>query len=160
MTATMTSTLRVLRVVVVLGLAATVAGLLVVLGQAFAETRADPSLSLEDGYWIGRLPWTAVGTILVVAGTNVTLVAGTAASLIVGGWVRRVLALLPAAAGLAWWLGALIFLVGVGGCPGCAPAQPDPFTMAYSLPDATFLLLVLPAALAGVLGLLPRRSRA
>ena len=160
MTITMTSALRVLRVVAVLGLATTVAGLLVVLGQAFAETRADPSLSLEDGYWIGRLPWTAVGTILVVVGTNVALVAGTAASFIVGGWVRRLLALLPAAAGVAWWLGSLIVLVGVGGCPGCAPAQPDPFTMAYSMPDLTIALLVLPATLAVGLGLRGPHPRA
>jgi hypothetical protein len=156
----MTRAVRILRAAAFIGLCATIGGLLVVLGLAFSETRADPSLSLEDGYWIGRLPWIAIGTGLVVAGSNTALVAGTAVSLIVGGWVRRGIVLLASAAGVAWWLGALFFLVGVGGCPECGPAQPDPLTMAYSLPDATVLMLVLPAGIAGMLGLLARSPRA
>ncbi len=149
----------ILKAVTLVGLVATVAGLLLVLGQSFAETRADPSLTLEDGYSIGRLPWMQVGTVLVVVGTNVTLVAGTVASEIAGGWLRRLLALIPAGAGVAWWLTAVIFVATSGGCPTCAPYTPDPFTMAYSMPDATLILLVIPAALAALLALTAPRGR-
>jgi hypothetical protein len=149
---------RLLRAMTLLGIVATAAGLLVVLGQSFAETRTDPTLSLEDGYRIGRLPWIQVGTVLVVLGANVALVAGTILSELAGGWVRRLLAFIPAAVAVAWWLGALIFVIGGGACPTCPPPSPDPFTMAYSLPDETLLLLVLPAVLAAALALTAPRA--
>ena len=156
----MTRTLRVLRILAALGVVATVAGILMILGQSLAETVADPSLTVWDGYWIGRLPLMGIGPALVVVGANVALVAGVAASLMAGGGVRRGLVLIAAAAGVAWWLISLLTAVSGAGCPTCLPATSDPFTTAYSLPDATLLLLVLPAALAAVLGLLPRRPRA
>jgi hypothetical protein len=149
--------MRILRAATVLGMVALVAGLLVIVAQSFAETLADPTLSLEDGFRIGRLPWMNVGVALVVAGTNAALVGGTLVSWVVGGWVRRVLALVPAAAGASWWLAGLL-TVGAGAwCPGCPPPSFDPITTAYSLPDATVLLLVLPAFAAGILAL--RASR-
>ncbi len=151
---------RLLRVVAGLGVVALFAGLLVILAESFAETRTDPTLSLEDGFRIGRLPWMNVGVALVVAGANASLVGGTLVSWVAGGWVRRVLALVPAAAGASWWLAGLL-TVGAGAwCPGCPPPSFDPITFAYSLPDATVLLLVLPALAAGALALLaPRGGR-
>jgi len=52
----------------VVGLSAAAAGLVVLFAQALSEVLADPGLSLADGYWIGRLPWTAVGVDLAIIG--------------------------------------------------------------------------------------------
>jgi len=151
---------RALRLGVLIGFGSIAAGFLVLLVSAFAEVLADPSLSLEDGYWIGRLPWTAVGVGLVVGGSHLALVAGTLAAWIVGGAIRRLGVSLLVLVGAWWWL--LVFLEGgVGaGCPGCVPSGPDPITAAYSLPQNAVLFLVLPAVLAGLLGLTagPRRK--
>ena len=44
------------RRVTLVGLLAAAAGLIVLFVQALSEVRSDPSLTLIDGYWIGRLP--------------------------------------------------------------------------------------------------------
>ena len=125
---------------------------------SLAEVLADPSLSLQDGYWIGRLPWTAVGVDLVVIGATVTVVAGTLAAWIAGGWVRRSVTTLAAGIAAFWWL--LVPMLNPGGryCPGCAAPGFDPFTVAYSLPQETLLLLVAPAAVVGLAVLTARPS--
>ena len=152
--------IKVLRLGVLIGLGAIAAGFVVLLAQSLSETMANPGLSLADGYWIGRLPWIAVGVCLVVGGSHLALVAGTLAAWIVGGAIRRLGVSLLVLVGAWWWL--LVFLEGgVGaGCPGCVPSGPDPITAAYSLPQNAVLFLVLPAVLAGLLGLTagPRRK--
>jgi len=150
---------RGLRLGTMIGLGALGLGFLVLFASAFAETLADPSLSLADGYWIGRLPWTAVGVGLVVAGSNLALLAGALAAFVAGGVLRRVAAAPLLLVGVAWWLLALLE-TGLGaGCAGCAPPGFDPITAAYSLPQQALLLLVLPAVLAAVLALTIRRPR-
>ena len=156
----MAQLLRVLRLGTMIGLGAIGLGFLVLLASAFSEVLADPSLSLEDGYWIGRLPWTAVGVGLVVAGSSLALVAGALAALVAGGALRRVVAALLLLVGVAWWLLAILE-TGLGaGCPGCTAPPFDPITAAYSLPQQALLLLVLPALLAAVLALTIRRAGA
>jgi hypothetical protein len=142
----------------VAGLSAAAAGLLILFVRALTEVLADPSLSLEDGYWIGRLPWTAVGVDLVVVGATVAVVAGTIAVWLAGGWIRRMVASLAAGVAAFWWL--LVMLVsGTGAyCAGCPAPDFDPFTMAYTLPQQTLLLLVAPPAVIGVIALMARRS--
>jgi hypothetical protein len=140
-------------------LSAAAFGLVVLFLQALSEVLADPSLSLLDGYEIGRLPWTTVGVGFVVMGATVALVAGTVASWIAGGWVRRVAAGLASVAGAAWWLVAMLPPPGGAYCADCPAPGPEPLTMAYSLPEGALLFLVLPAVVAGALALSRARPR-
>ena len=140
------------------GLAATATGLAVLFLCSLREVLADPSMSLEDGYWIGRLPWTAVGVDLVVIGATVTVVAGTVSAWIAGGWIRRSVTALAAGVAGFWWLVTAITSPGESGCVGCTAPGFDPFTIAYSLPQETLLLLVAPAAVIGLAALTTRRS--
>ena len=114
------------------GLAAAAAGIVVLFLCSLRETLVDPSLSLEDGYWIGRLPWTAGGVDLVVIGATVAVVAGTIAAWIAGGWVRRSVTTLAAGIAAFWWFLVLVTNPGGGYCAGCPGPGFDPFTMARS----------------------------
>jgi hypothetical protein len=152
---------RILTAATWLGVLAMLGGIGTLLAYASSEMLADPSLSLEDAYWIGRLPWTAVGVGLAVAGSTLAVVTGTAAVLIHGGNVRRVIALamlLPAA---FWWAIELLQMQGVSGACGslspCTRPWIDPITNAYSMPAATLLLLLVPALIVAGLALVPRR---
>ena len=136
-----------------IGVIAALAGIAVLFVYALSEVLADPTLSLEDGYWIGRLPWTRVGVALIVFGATVALVAGALTAWIAGGAVRRVVTALAVAVGAFWWLLATVPLVGMtGACCGPRP-DPDPLTIAYSLPQAVVALLLLPACVAAIAGL-------
>lgn len=139
------------------GLMAAGGGLVVLFAYALSEVLADPSLSLIDGYWIGRLPWTAIGIDLVVIGSTMAVVFGTLAAWISGGGLRRLVSLLALAVAAFWWFVATLPLAGGAPCPSCPPQGPDPLTYAYSLPDLTLLFLVLPAAIAGAAALSERR---
>ena len=140
-----------------IGLGAIGLGFLVLFTAAFAETLANPSLSLGDGYWIGRLPWTAVGVGLVVGGSNLVLVAGVLAAFVAGGPLRRIAAALLVLVGAWWWVVAFLESGTGAGCPGCMPSAFDPITAAYSLPQQALVLLVLPAVVAAVQALTIRR---
>lgn len=74
-----------MRVVAAVGLMTAALGVVVLLAQSLSEVLTDPTLSLEDGYLIGRLPWTAVGVDLVVFGSSAALVAGVGAAWPAGG---------------------------------------------------------------------------
>jgi hypothetical protein len=140
------------------GVIATIAGLAVLFVYALSEVLADPTLSLEDGYWIGRLPWTTVGVALIVFGATVALVAGALTAWIAGGAVRRLLTALAVAVGAFWWLMVSVPLVAISGaCCGPRP-DPDPLTMAYSWPQAAVALLLLPACVAAIAGLTATRK--
>ena len=145
----------------VVGLSAAAAGLVVLFVQALSELLADPALSLIDGYWIGRLPWTAVGVALAVVGATIAVVFGSATSWLAGGAIRRVVSALALAVAAFWWFLAMLPPPQGAFCATCAPPGPDPMTMAYSLPESVALFLLLPAATAGALALSgprPRRS--
>jgi hypothetical protein len=61
----------------VAGIGALVIGLAVFFVYALSEVLANPGLSLVDGYWIGRLPWTGIGEGFTVIGATVAVVLGT-----------------------------------------------------------------------------------
>jgi hypothetical protein len=151
--------LRAARAGAALGLLASVAGLLVLVASATSEVLANPSLTLADGYWIGRLPWTAVGVDLAIIGATVAIVLGALTATLAGGLVRRVICAAAAAVAVGWWLFALQPSPGGAFCAACPPPGPDPVTSAYSLPEAAVLLLLLPAAIVGVLALTADRTR-
>jgi hypothetical protein len=141
----------------VVGLGACVAGLLVLLATSLNEITIDPRLSIVDGYWMGRLPWSAVGVDLAVIGATVAVVAGTVTSWGAGGRLRRVVAASALAVAAFWWFIAMMPMPGGAYCPTCAPRGPEPFTFAYSLPDTTMLFLLVPAFAVGLVALLGRR---
>ncbi len=140
-----------------IGVIGAIAGIATLFVYALSEVLADPTLSLEDGYWIGRLPWTTVGVGLAVGGATAALVAGALTMWITGGAVRRVVTALAVAVGAFWWLLVTVPLVALSGaCCGPRP-NPDPLTMAYSWPQATVALLLLPAGVAAIAALTGRR---
>lgn len=60
--------------------------------------------------------------------------------------------------GLSWWIFAVVVPLSGGACDGCAQPGPDPITVAYSMPQATVVLLLIPAIVTGVLGLTGSRA--
>jgi hypothetical protein len=141
------------------GLAAVASGLAILIGQAASEVLANPALSLVDGYWIGRLPWTAVGVDLVVVGSTAAVVLGTLSAWLAGGVARRILSSLTLAVAVFWWFIALLPQPSGAPCDSCPPPGPDPMTVAYSSPQVALLFLVLPAAIAGCVALGMPRTR-
>jgi hypothetical protein len=146
------------------GFALAILGVAVLFAQAVSEVRADPSISLGDAYGIGRLPWTPIGVGLAILGASLAVLAGTATVLMAGGIVRRGMAILAFLVAGFWWLVVTVPLVGMGGAscgqPACPPPTTDPVTMAYSLPGQTAMWLLLPALVAGLLGLSSQREAA
>jgi hypothetical protein len=131
------------------GLASIGLGLSVLLLYAWVEVVNNPGIRLVDGYWIGRVPWTPTGVVLVIAGSLLALVAGTAIVVVRGDWLRRFLLLPIFALPALWWAVAL------GALPFPRFHPPDPVTFAYSLPETAVLALVLPALAAAALALAP-----
>lgn len=140
-------------------LSAAVAGLVVLFAQAQSEVLADPALSLVDGYWIGRLPWTAVGLDLAIIGATIAVVFGTLTAWLAGGPIRRVVSAIVLVVAAFWWFLAMLPPPQGGFCASCPPPGPDPITMAYSQPETAVLLLLLPAAIAGAVALGAPRTR-
>lgn len=135
------------------GLAATTVGLVVLFGQAFSEVLAAPGLSLVDGYWIGRLPWTSVGVTLAVIGATITVLFGTVTTWLAGGRIRRALSAVALLVAAFWWFVAMLPPRLGAFCASCPPPGPEPLTMAYSLPEMTAVLLLFPALVVGGLAL-------
>ncbi|MGH2368683.1 MAG: hypothetical protein ACRDI2_10820, partial [Chloroflexota bacterium] len=106
-------------------------------------------ISVVDGYWIGREPWTSAGVIVVLAGSALALLAAAAATMARGDWVRRVLLIPVLAMPILWWMTAL------GAIPYPRFDAPDPVTLAYSVPGGAAVALILPALGAAALALLP-----
>ena len=126
-----------------------VVGPSILLVYAWVEVLNNPGLTLVDGYWIGRVPWTPLGLVITLVGAAAGLLAGAVAIAIDGGWWRRFLLVPSLAAATLWWLMAL------GVIPYPRFEGPDPVTFAYSLPTQTILLLLMPAALLATLCLTP-----
>ena len=112
------------------GMASIGLGVSVLVGYAWVEYLNNPGISLVDGYWIGRVPWTPTGVMLILAGSVVTQIAGAVIVLVLGDWMRRLLLVAVLVPPLAWWLTALAVL------PFPRFSGPDPVTLAYSLPQA------------------------
>lgn len=131
-------------------LALLVIGPSILLVYAWVEVLNNPGISLADGYWIGRNPYTAIGIVVSLAGGLAGLSAGSVAIAVEGGWWRRLLVVLAVGAALLWWA------TGLGVLPFPRFHGPDPVTFAYSLPVVAALLLLMPAALLATLCLTPR----
>ena len=141
------------------GLLVSAAGLVVLFAQAQSEVLADPGLSLVDGYWIGRLPWTAVGVDLTIIGATIAVVFGTLTAWLAGGLIRRVVTALALAVAAFWWFLAMLPPPQGGFCASCPAPGPEPITMAYSQPQNAAIFLRHPAAIAGAVALSAPRSR-
>ena len=131
------------------GMASIGLGVSVLVGYAWVEYLNNPGISLVDGYWIGRVPWTPTGVMLILAGSVVTQIAGAVIVLVLGDWMRRLLLVAVLVPPLAWWLTALAVL------PFPRFSGPDPVTLAYSLPQAAAVALVLPAVAVTMVALVP-----
>jgi hypothetical protein len=132
------------------GLALMVIGPSILLVYAWVEVLNNPGVSLVDGYWIGRLPWIPLGIIVGLAGVGIGLISAGIAITIVGGWWRRALVVAAYVAAGVWWSTA------AGWLPLPRFHGPDPVGLAYDLPVAAALLLLMPAALIAVIALTPR----
>jgi hypothetical protein len=158
----------------IIGVGTIAGGIAVLFGYALSEVIANPGISLVQGYWVGRLPWTAIGVDLVVIGSTVAVLFGTASSWLAGDAARRLVSLPPVVVAVAWWLYAaiqssiegapcMIPQLGTpiaGGTVSCGPPPFDPFAVAYSVPAESILLLVLPAWISAVIALSARRAGA
>ena len=131
------------------GMASIGLGLAVLIVYAWVEYINNPGISLVDGYWIGRIPWTPAGVVLVLVGSVATQLAGGAIVLVLGHWMRRLLLIPVFMPPLAWWL------TGLGLLPFPRFIGPDPVTLAYSLPQAAAVALILPALAVTGLALVP-----
>jgi hypothetical protein len=123
----------------------------ILLVYAWVEVLNNPGLTLSDGYWIGRTPWTPLGIAVALLGGMTGLLSGSVAIAIEGGWWRRALVPPACAAASLWWVTALGVLPLVPRFRG-----PDPVTFAYTLPVTATLLVLMPAALLAVICLTPR----
>lgn len=141
------------------GLSAIAVGLVALLSVSLSEVLAQPGLSLVDGYWVGRLPWTAVGVSLAIIGATITLVSGTAMAGYGGGPVRRLVTTLAVVVAACWWFLAMLPPPQGAFCASCPPAGPDPVTMAYSQPELAVMFLLGPAVITGAMGLGAPRVR-
>ena len=141
------------RVVLNLGLGLIAFGLSLLLLNAWVEFVRTPGISIVDAYWIGREPWTSLGVWAVIIGASDAVLSGSLVAIVVGSWIRKVLALVALAPSVLWWSVALGLL------PFPRYQAVEPTTLAYSLPESAALLLLLPALLAAALALAPRRDR-
>lgn len=124
-------------------------GAAILLVYAWVEFLNNPGISLADGYWLGREPWTSAGVVIALAGAVLGALAGILVVLLRGDVVRWLLLLPLAGAATLWWVIALGLL------PFTGYAPIDPIGFAYREPQtAAILLAVPPAAMAG-LGFLP-----
>jgi hypothetical protein len=139
-----------------IAIVATVAGLIALFAYSLSEVLANPSLSLEDGYWIGRLPWISIGVDLTVLGASATVVFGAIGTWFGGGRWRRLVVLLPLAVAAFFWFVALMPSPGGVPCDSCPPPSADPFAYAYSLPASTVVLLLAPALVVALLAVSAR----
>lgn len=142
------------------GVGALLIGLAVFFVYALSEVLAHPGLSLEDGYWIGRLPWTGIGEGFTVIGATVAVVLGTLTVWLGGNRWKRALVLVPLAVAGFFWFAAMLPFPNGAPCTDCAEPVPDPFAYAYSLPVSTVILLLLPTVMIAVLAFTSRPGRA
>jgi len=120
---------------------------------AWVEYLSHPGLSFVAAYHRGRQPWTSLGIGAVIAGTSVAILIGVLLALLEGSWIRRILALAVLTIGLAWWLTAL------GVLPNPDLEGPDPIGFAFRQVREALIGLLMPAVVAALLVVTPRRER-
>ncbi|MDP9251154.1 MAG: hypothetical protein M3O78_07275 [Chloroflexota bacterium] len=135
-----------------LSLALIVLGVSTLVVMAWIEVLNHPGYTLVDGYWVGRLPWTPIGIVMILVGSVGGLLAAALAIVVEGGWWRRAL-ILP-----AWGAAALWWSVAMGLVPYPRFHGPDPVTFAFTEPTTAGLLLLLPAVILAGVAITPRRA--
>jgi hypothetical protein len=117
-----------------------------------SEGLANPGISLVDGYWIGRVPWTPIGIGLAFGGANAALILASLVVWLAGSWALRWLTLPGLLAATWWWFITLVLGVPVASGACCEPRpQFDLVTRAYSGPDGPAVYILIPALAASVL---------
>lgn len=139
---------------------ALVVGLAVFFVYALSEVLAHPGLSLVDGYWIGRLPWTGIGEGFTVIGATVAVVLGTVTVWLGGNRWTRALVLVPLGVAGFFWFAAMLPPPGGAPCTDCTAQVADPFAYAYSLPVLTVIMLLLPTVVVAILAFTSRPGHA
>lgn len=134
-----------------LGLSATGLGVSLLIVSAWVVYLNHPGVSLVDGYWMGPVPWTPAGIVLILGGSALALAASGAAIMVGGDWLRRFLLVVIAVLPVVWWLTAL-GAVSFGRFRG-----PHPVELAYSLPVTAAVALIVPAIAASFLAIEPLR---
>jgi hypothetical protein len=141
------------------GFGALLIGLSVFFFNALSEVLAHPGLSLADGYWIGRLPWTGIGEGFTVIGATVAVVLGTVTVWLGGDRWRRAVVLVPLILAGFFWFVAMLGNPNRAPCTSCPEPVADPFAYAYSAPESTLVFLLLPTVLITVLAFRSRPGR-
>lgn len=134
-----------------IGLAGIGLGTATLIVLAWVEYLNNPGTGLVDGYWVGRMPWTAIGVGLMVGGASLAVLASALLVAIRGDWLRRLLLLPVLALPALWWATA------VGVVPMARYRPFDPIALAYSLPETAALALILPALAGAGLAFAPMR---
>ncbi|HET7029730.1 MAG TPA: hypothetical protein VFI34_04400 [Candidatus Limnocylindrales bacterium] len=128
------------------GSAAVVAGFLAILGASIDGMGLQPGSSLIDGYWVGLLPWIAVGTWLVPIG-GLVAAAGAMATIWLSPSSRIArIATIPALLVIGFW--ALVTAYEMAprtAVPSAPPSASDLQTVVYSDPATTLVFLLAPA---------------
>jgi hypothetical protein len=144
----------------IVGLLVVAAGSAAVLVASIQGMHLQDGMSLVDGYWIGLLPWIAVGTWLIPIGGIVAFVgAVTVVWLRPSGWLPR-LSTVPAVAIVGFW----VLLMGIETTPrnavdGSVSAS-SVADAVYSSPQNTIVLLLLPMTFVLTVALLSGRRLA
>jgi len=153
---------RRLRALTNLGLVFTGLGLVALVMVAWVEVLQHPGTSFVDAYWVGREPWTSIGVWVALAGATATALVGAAATLVQGGWIRRILVVVGLLPAIYWW-GIPAGLVdgpglGGGGAGRGGFLGSNPETLAYGWPQWALVGLLLPALFIATLALAARRA--
>jgi len=94
-----------------------------------------------------------------VVGATASAVFGAAAVMLEGGWIRRLVVLVPlGVTGLWWFLAVALSSIRAVPCDACPPRTPDPWAYAYSIPPVTLWYLILPSLIVVALALVRRRQ--
>ncbi len=129
-----------------LGIGLGAASLLII---AWVEFLDNPGISLVDGYWTGREPWTTGGIVVALAGAVLAALAGLVVVLVRGDWVRWLLIVPLAGAEILWWA------ITLGLVPFAGYTPIDPVGFAFREPQTAAILLAVPPVAMAILAFLP-----
>jgi hypothetical protein len=143
--------------VAIAGVFVVAAGFAAVLVASIQGMQLQEGTSLVDGYWVGLLPWIAVGTWLIPIGGVVASVGAVAAVWLgPGGWLPR-LSTVPAVAILAFWALLMAIATTPRNAVDGSISQSSVADAVYSSPQDTVVFLLLPTAFVMTLAWFSRR---
>ena len=147
--------------VAIAGILVLVAGVAAILLASVQGMALVPDGSIVDGYWVGLLPWTEVGSWLVPLGGVIASLAALGAIWLQPRAGRRArAATIPAVLVVGFWA----FLIVIGTAPrnwiDGSSSSSSVATVVYSNPVNTILFLLVPTAVLLVLAATTQRGRA